>query len=110
MATEYKRVRVNEDNIEEIRDAIAATDQRNEIRVGQVISTWPIVYEPGQQRGQMTIWHDTDRGACCHGGDSLWGDWSDPKRVLCLEESGSTEPGVSRYEVDEDGHIIPIKD
>ena len=70
----YTKILVTAENLEEIREAILALDQRREIQVGQTISTWPIFYRGGQ-RGQVTVWHDTDRAAVDQGGDSLWGDW-----------------------------------
>lgn len=73
---------VTAENIDEVRGDMAACDQADELEPG--CETWGIIYEPGGQRGQMTIWPDSGRAAVCHGGDSTWGDWdSDDLTLQC---------------------------
>lgn len=83
----YEKVLVTEDNIDEIKWEICC-DQADEVEVGMTISTYAIFYEPGHQRGQMTIFHDTGRGAINFGADSDWGDWDDERGILTLDDAG----------------------
>ena len=85
----FEKTLVTADNIDEIREAIPVLDQRAEIEVGRVISTWPIYYQPGNQRGQITVFHDTDRAAVCYGGYSEWGDWNDEEGIIILDDPNS---------------------
>lgn len=87
-------VLVTRDNIEVVKDSMAALDQRAELAPGCV--TWAIYYEPGSQRGQMTVWPN-GRGAIARGGDSIWGDWDDTAKVLVCD----ADEGV----YDEDGDL-----
>jgi len=79
------KITVTSENLEDIREQIPALDQQQELKVGQVISTWPVYYEPGAQRGQLTVWHegrDECRAALCLGGDSAWGRWSEEEGFI----------------------------
>jgi len=71
-------------NLETMRETVAAAaiDQAAELAPG--CKTWPITYEGGQ-RGQMTVWPDTGRGAICQGGESAYGDWDEETRTLTLD-------------------------
>lgn len=89
MSTTYSRETVTEDNVADIREAIVALDQRAEIAVGQIISTWPI------RGGCITVWHRTGRAACATGGNSVWGDWDETRQVIVTDDG--------EYEIDDDG-------
>jgi hypothetical protein len=75
---------ITADNLELIRDSMAACDQAGEIYPGCI--TWGIKYEGGQ-RGQMTIYPDTGRAAVAFGGDSIWGDW-DARNAHLVDDDG----------------------
>jgi hypothetical protein len=68
-----ERFKVTADNLDEAKDACRANDQRKELEIGD--ETWGITYDGGQ-RGQMSRYNKSGRGAVCFGGDSLWGDWT----------------------------------
>jgi hypothetical protein len=85
------------DNIETISDTMAAGDQSDELCPGD--ETWGIIYQPGNQRGQMTRYAN-GRGAVCFGGDSEWGEWDEG--ILTIDNSGI------RY--DEDGEDVGCED
>jgi hypothetical protein len=68
---ETMKTKCTTDNIEQVRETVAALDQRAELVAG--CETWAIYYDGGQRR-QMTVWPDA-RGAVCWGADSQWGDW-----------------------------------
>jgi hypothetical protein len=91
------RVVATADNLDEVRDACAALDQRAELKPG--CETWGTVYAGGQ-RGQVTVWPEEGRAAVCWGADSQWGDWDDAARTLRLD-SGEI--------VDEDGEAASEK-
>jgi hypothetical protein len=97
----WREIRVNEDNINAIKDDIDALDQRGEIGIGQIVSTWPIRCANGD-RGQITLWHETQRAAICFGGDSLWGDWNPSTSTI------STDPDGEVY--DADGKLVSDDD
>lgn len=82
----YKEVLITADNITEIKESIPASDQRDEVQIGTVISTWPIFYSPGNQRGQITVYHDHNRAAIWCGGDSAWGDWLESSEIIALDD------------------------
>ena len=86
---------VTEDNIAAVKQSMAALDQAAEIAPGCV--TWSIYYEPGDQRGQMTVWPN-GRGAVAHGGNSIWGYWDDESKQLACDD------GQGIY--DEDGDLV----
>ncbi len=62
---------IDDDNIDEARVACVATDQRAELTVGD--ETWGFLF--GSQRGQISRYRASGRGAIATGGDSCWGDW-----------------------------------
>lgn len=76
--------RVTAENIDAVREDMAAGDQKKEIEPG--CETWAIFYEPGCQRGQMTVWPYKGRAAVAFGADSQWGDWDPNVRTLHLDE------------------------
>ncbi len=76
-----------------MKERVAAGDQAEELVPG--CETWGIIYQPGNQRGQMTRWPN-GRGAVCFGGDSQWGDWVDDK--LHIDDTGEV--------YDEDGELV----
>jgi hypothetical protein len=63
------RTEITAENIDAAREALPR-DQAAQLAVGCV--TWGVLYEPGQQRGQVTVWPDADRAAVALGGDSIW--------------------------------------
>lgn len=89
-------VRVTSDNLDEVISSMAALDQAEELAPGCI--TWAIFYDPGDQRGQMTVWPN-GRGAMACGGDSVWGDWDEDSQTLQIDDGGGT--------YDCDGEIIP---
>lgn len=72
-----------QEELEIARENCAACDQEQELQIGD--ETWAIFYEGGQ-RGQMSAFENSGRGAICTGGDSEWGDWRDER--LCLDNGG----------------------
>lgn len=87
-STTHEIVVVDEHNIDQIREVVHAADQAAEIALDQRISTWPIFYA-GNQRGQITVWHDSGRAAVFLGGESAWGRWDATRHVLILDDDGS---------------------
>jgi len=87
---------VTAENIEDAKYGMPL-DQAEELRPGCI--TWPI-FDSNGNRGQITIWPDTGRGAVCWGGNSFWGDWYDDSRVIVLDE---TAKDGSMILVHEDG-------
>lgn len=92
MIENYEKVLVTKENIEEIREEISC-DQADAIEPGDIISTYAIFYQPGNQRGQLTIIHYTDNtnrldgiAGICFGADSDWGDWDDENNILTTDE------------------------
>lgn len=85
---------VTAETLAEYRETLPR-DQAAEIEPGCV--TWAITYEPGAQRGQMTVWPATGRAAIYLGGASAWGEWDNKAGVLTTDDGG-------RY--DEDGQLI----
>ena len=79
------RIKVTAENFQEVHGMVLASDMAAEIAVGQEIETWPITYEGGQ-RGQMAVFHDTQRAAIFTGGLSVWGDWDESTRTLRDED------------------------
>jgi len=71
--TTTERIMITADNIDQVRESCTAQDQAKELAVGD--ETWGITYEGGQ-RGQMSRFAESGRGAVCFGGDSVWGDWN----------------------------------
>ena len=69
-----ERITVTADNLETVRETMHGRDQAEELVVG--CETWGILYQPGNQRGQMTVWPN-GRAAIMLGGNSAWGDWID---------------------------------
>lgn len=74
---------VTVDNIDSIRETMAAIDQADELIPG--CETWGILH--GGNRGQMTIWPNT-RGAVSYGGNSIWGDWDKGTETLTIDDGG----------------------
>lgn len=72
-------------NIDEVRASIVALDQKREVNIGNVISSWRVDIL-GIGSGCMTVWHDLDRAGLCIGGDSIYGDWDGPDRTLTTED------------------------
>ena len=93
---------VTEENIDDVREQIAAVDQAQEVCPG--CQTWPIYYE-GQQRGQITVWPD-GRVRMCYGGDSVYGElfrWGDdPAPYIMIDDSGEI--------FDLNGQLVPDED
>jgi hypothetical protein len=85
------RIIKTQDDIENLRGQIA-TDQYEELIIGA--ETWGILYDPGQQRGQM-LRLPNGRGAVEFGADSEWGDWDND--ILTLDEAVETDDGYSKY-------------
>ena len=75
--------KITKENIEEARHSCAALDQARELTPGA--ETWGIIYQPGNQRGQMSRWPD-GRGAVSFGSDSIWGNWEGDVLVTDEEE------------------------
>lgn len=92
---------VTAENLETVKSEMTALDQIKDVEPG--CETWAITYEGGQ-RGQMTVWPKTGRGAICFGGDSEWGDWDVNARTLHLDEP-DTDGNTIVY--DEMGDLIP---
>lgn len=90
---ELENVTVTNDNIAQLREAISATDQANELKTGEVISTYGFLYE-GEQRGQLTVYHSSGRAAVECGGDSNWGDWDHDETSLRLTDTDDTHVWV----------------
>lgn len=93
---------VTAENIEEARESMQAGDQRKELEPG--CETWGILYQPGSQRGQITVWPHKGRAAVCFGADSLWGDWDPNARTIHLDETA--EDGTLIV-YDENGDVVP---
>lgn len=74
---------VTVDNIDSIRETMAAIDQADELIPG--CETWGILH--GGNRGQITIWPN-GRGAVSYGGDSLWGEYDQDTETLTLDDGG----------------------
>ncbi len=89
---------VTADNIDMVKTTMAACDQEGQLIPG--CETWGIIYQPGNQRGQMTRWPN-GRGAVDFGGDSAWGDWKG--ELLLLDERDENEQDVY---YDEDGDRV----
>lgn len=77
------RETVTAENIAEIKQSISC-DQAYELEVG--CETWGILYQPGNQRGQITVWPN-ERAAICLGGDSSWGDWMPNQQIIILDDT-----------------------
>jgi len=91
---------ITTDNLEQAQ-LILPVDQAREVVVD--CETWAIYYQPGDQRGQMTVWPVTGRGAICMGGDSIWGDWDEESRRLhCESGAVYNEHGVEIVPAPED--------
>lgn len=69
-------------NLDEVREIIAANDQREAVKVGQIISHWHVTYAGGQV-GCVTVWDDTQTAALCLGGPSIWGVLNDQGDMVC---------------------------
>lgn len=74
---------VTAENIDIVRDQIASGDQREEVEPG--CETWGILYQPGSQRGQITVWPREGRAAIALGGPSVWGDWDPDTRTIITD-------------------------
>ncbi len=68
-------------------------DQARELKQGEVVSTYGFLYEGGQ-RGQLTVYHSSGRGAIFLGGDSDWGDWDNDNQSLRLTQYDDTHVWV----------------
>jgi len=90
------RTIVTKENIEQVKYGMPL-DQEEELRPGCI--TWVVVDDRGIL-GRMTVWPDTGRGAIWWGGNSVWGDWDEDKRVLVLDEDA---PDGGRIFIHEDG-------
>jgi hypothetical protein len=76
-------ITITSENLEDIREQVSTCDQARALIVG--CRTWGIFYEPGRQRGQMTVWPN-GRGAIDFGGDSIWGDWDETHQLLVTDD------------------------
>lgn len=104
MINNYEKELVTEENIEEIREEINC-DQADEIKVGDTISTYAIFYQPGNQRGQLTIVHNEGRAGIHFGADSDWGNWSDKKQILTLDENDQQYDINGEEIIDEESEV-----
>ena len=95
------RIKVTPENIDEVRELVLACDMADEIKIGQEIETWAITYCNGQ-RGQMTVYHPIERGAIFTGGESVWGDWEDEKRILHTDDGVDYDENGEEVEDEED--------
>ena len=82
MRTYKNRIIVTSKNLEDAKNEINASDQKEEIEAG--CECWNIAYSGGC-RGWMTIWPSKGRGAVEFGGDSVWGDWDSTRQLLYTE-------------------------
>ncbi len=82
-------VKLTSENLAEIMQAIVANDQVDQLSIGQTVSTYAFTSDGGQ-RGQLTVWHDQQRGAVALGGDSDWGDWDHDANALRVTGPGDT--------------------
>jgi hypothetical protein len=76
---------VTEANIDDVKDGMPI-DMGEELRPGCLV--WNVIADSGEG-GWMAVWPDTDRGAICWGGNSIWGDWDDTDKVLVLDEEAA---------------------
>ena len=81
-----ERVTVTEANIEEIKDQVRPIDMQEEITAGQTVS-----YSDNRDGSHVLVIHEglegrIGRGAICHGGDSVWGDWLESEGILRLDD------------------------
>ena len=100
------RIKVTTENIEEVREMVLASDMSAEVKVGSEVETWAIAYKGGQ-RGQMTVFHDTQRAALFNGGESVWGDWDDVTRTLRDEDGTEYDENGEPVEDDENDEGEP---
>jgi hypothetical protein len=77
-------VEVTSTNIAEALQYCSASDQRDDLKPGCL--TWPIYYDPGAQRGQLTIWPADGRAAVALGGDSDWYDCQPAPYAIVAED------------------------
>jgi len=83
-----ERVTVTGSNCAEVLGAIAARDQRREVRIGDVLTHYHDARRDGE-KAEVTIWHNRRRAAvCCDDGDSQWGDWDEWRQTVALDEPG----------------------
>jgi len=74
---------------------IGAEDQRQELqRVVEaqgeaLVSHYAFRLMASEARGDLTIFHDSGRGAISFGGPSEWGDWNDTGEFLELPDGRS---------------------
>jgi hypothetical protein len=93
MRYENKVVKVDRENIDEVKSIIGVSDQRDEVEVGDIITTYPIKYGPDLKRCQVTIWWNSEkdaesdvidvvkgRAAICTGETSVWGDYIERRK------------------------------
>lgn len=91
-----EKVRITKDNLAQTLEAmnIAALAQAKEIerllseRGEIVVSHYEFVASPGNQRGELTVFHDLSRGAIClsEAGENRWGDWDETYEILTLDD------------------------
>lgn len=92
----YKKVWIGNDNIGLIRKTIGIPAHAEAIRVGDLISSWAIYWRTG--RGQITVWHETNRAAVTVAAFSDVGRWDDERRLVILDGTG--------MRIDADGRIL----
>ena len=103
MKLEHTHTVITAENAASVRESLPC-DMRD-APIGA--ETWGIIYQPGNQRGQMVrvvsgaLYDHCERGGIMTGGDTAWGDWYDG--VLTLDECDD-EGNSIRY--DEDGDLV----
>lgn len=80
-----EKITVTAENIDAVKETMAAWDQAADLIPGCV--TWGIIYQPGNQRGQMTTWPNGRMAISC-GGDSVWGDCESDGTFFLDEDPG----------------------
>lgn len=85
MTIEIDRQTVTEENIEELREAIGALDQRAELQPGMTITYATFAYTGGQG-GDILVVHNEGRAGIAFGGPSAWGDYDEDAQAVTLDE------------------------
>lgn len=75
-------VLVTAENVDDLRQGTSAVDQRDSIKVGETVSLYAFRYQPGGQRGDALVMHDSGLAGICFGADSEWGDWDEGSRTI----------------------------
>ena len=82
-----QKIIVMKDNIDRVREYLPG-DQAEEIEPG--CETWSIIYQPGNQSGQVTIWPEVGRAALYRGGDSIWGDYDPQTNTMRADDDNES--------------------